>query len=255
METAELIEAYLNGTLNYIERKHVEERIANDVNFKQLFELHKEVNESISDTKFHQFHSLIQQADAAYFDAHQKSLPVENASRLVIRFKGMMRYAAMLLAVLGTAAVLKFTFFNGAKPEKLFDQYYAAYHSDMVMRSTHPERTDLENAVLEYNRGDYAAALQKLDGLTSEDQKDYLAWFYKGLTCLALDQTPEAIHSFRVISPDWDHPLVEHRNWYLALALLHNNNREEAVAVFSEIREFKGYYAESAGRILRKLGS
>lgn len=255
METTKLIEGYLDGILNESERKQFEERLSCDVAFNQLYELHKEVNESIRDTKFHQFHSLIKQAYTTYFDTQHESLPAEHSSNAAFRYKNMMRYAAIFLVMLGLAAVLKIAFFNGAKPDMLYDRYYVAYHADMVLRSTHPEASNFENAVLDYNNGDYAAALQKLNELTLENQENYLAWFYKGLTCLALDQTSEAIRSFRVITPEWDHPLMEHRNWYLALALLHNNNKEEAVAVFNEIREFSGYYAENAGRILRKLGS
>lgn len=254
METTKLIEEYLNGTLNESERKQFEKRITCDVEFNQLYELHKEVNESIRDKKFHQFHSLIQQAENSYFNSGHESMPV-HPQNSTYRKKSMLRYAAVFLVLLGTAALLKLTLFSGAKSDRLFDRYYAAYNADMVMRSTQSEVTTLENAILEYSRRDYATALQKLNKLILENQENQLAWFYKGLTCLALDQPSEAIRSFRVIDPNWNHPLMEHRNWYLALALLHNNNRDEAVAVFSEIREFKGYYSENADRILRKLGS
>lgn len=255
METIKLIEDYLDGTLNESERKQFEEKLMCDVEFNQLCELHKEVNESIRDTNFYQFHSLVKQVDTAYFNKPHEYPPVEHASGLAVKYKNLMRFAALLLVVFGIAAVLKFAFFYGAQPERLFDRYYEAYSADIVMRSALSEGNILENAVMDYNRGEYATALRKLNELTSENQKNHLAWFYKGLTCLALDQTSEAIGSFRMIDADWNHPLLEHRNWYLALALLHNNNREEAIVVFSEIREFNGYYAENASKIIRKLGS
>ncbi len=255
METTKLIEEYLSGTLNELERKQFEERLSFDAEFNRLYALHKEVNEGIRDKDFNQFHSLVKQVDAAYFETQHESLALEHSLKSVSRFKSMMRYAALFLVLLGIAAILKFTLYNGAKPDKLFDQYYTAYNTDIVMRSTQSEGTTLGNAILDYGHGDYSVALQKLNDLISENQSDYLAWFYKGLTCLALDQAPEAIRSFRVIAPDWNHPLLEHRNWYLALALLHNNNTKEAIATFSKIEEFNGYYAEKADRILRKLGS
>ena len=255
METTRLIEEYLCGTLNDPERRQFEERLSCDVEFNRLYELHKEVNEGIRDQDFHQFHSLVKQVDAAYFEAQHESLPVEHPLKPAFRHKSMLRYAALFLVLLGTAVILRFTLFTGVKPGKLFDQYYTPYNSDMVMRSAQSEGTTLENAILDYGHGDYSAALQKLNVLISENQSNHVAWFYKGLSCLALDETSEAIRSFRVIEPDWNHPLLEHRSWYLALALLRNNNTEEAVAVFNDITEYSGYYAERAGRILRKLGS
>lgn len=255
METTELIEEYLCGTLNELQRRQFEERLSCDVEFNRLFELHKEINEGICDHDFHRFHSLVKEVDAAYFEAQHESLPVELPLKQAFRYKSMLRYAALFLLLLGTAAILRFTLFTGTTPDKLFDQYYTPYNSDIVTRSTQSEETTLENAILDYGNGDYSAALQKLDDLISENQGNHVAWFYKGLTCLALDRPSEAIRSFRIIEPNWNHPLLEHRTWYLALALLHNNNTEEAVTVFSEIAEYNGYYAERAGRILRKLDS
>ncbi|MFO7370670.1 MAG: hypothetical protein R6X09_10415 [Bacteroidales bacterium] len=255
METTKLIEEYLCGTLNEPKRKQFEERLAGDSELSRLYELHKEVNEGIRDQEFHQFRSLVKQVDADYFEAQHESLPVEHPLKPAFRYKSMLQYAALFLVLVGTAAILRFTFFTEAKPGKLFDQYYTPYNTDIVMRSTQTEGTALENAIVDYGRGDYSAALQKLDDLISENQGNHVAWFYKGLACLALDETPEAIRSFRVIEPDWNHPLLEHRTWYLALALLHNSNTEEAVAVFNDITEHKGYYAERAVRIIRKLGS
>jgi hypothetical protein len=254
MGTTQLIEEYLSGSLNEQDQRQFEERLSNDAEFNKLYELHKEADEGIRDQDFHRFHTLVKQVDAAYFKAQQESLPVQPL-KWAFSYKSKLRYAAVFLVLLGIAAILKVTLFTGAKPDKLFEQYYAPYASDIVMRSAQSEGTTLGNAILDYGRGDYSAALQKLNDLISENQSDYLAWFYKGLTCLALDQASEAIRSFRVIAPDWNHPLLEHRNWYLALALLHNNNTKEAVATFGEIEELNGYYAERADRILRKLGS
>jgi hypothetical protein len=255
METTRLIEEYLCGTLNEPERKQFEERLTCDGEFNRLYELHKEVNEGIRDEEFHQFRSLVKQVDTAYFAAQHESLPVEHPLKPAYNYKSLLRYAALFLVLVGTATILRFTVFTEAEPGKLFDQYYTPYHTDIVMRSTLTKGTTLENAILDYGHGDYSTALQKLDNLISENQANYVAWFYKGLTCLALDETSEAIRSFRVIEPNWNHPLLENRTWYLALALLHNNNTEEAVVVFKDITEYNGYYAERAGRILRKLGS
>lgn len=255
METTKLIEEYLCGILNEPERKQFEERLTSDGEFNRLYELHKEVNEGICDQEFHQFRSLVKQVDDAYFEAQHESLPVEHHLEPAFSYKNMLRYVALFLVLVGTAAILRFTVFTEAEPGKLFDQHYMPYNTDIVMRSTQNEGTTLENAILDYGSGDYSAALQKLDDLISENQANRVAWFYKGLTCLALDEAPEAIRSFRVIEPDWNHPLLEHRTWYLALALLHNNNTEEAVVVFNDIAEYNGYYAERASRILRKLGS
>jgi hypothetical protein len=82
-----------------------------------------------------------------------------------------------------------------------------------------------------------------------------MARFYKGLVLLETDSPAEAIQSFKAIPYVWDSAYSEHRDWYLAMALLRNNNISEALSILQKINAENGYYAKKAKKVSSKLNS
>jgi hypothetical protein len=255
METTRIIEAYLDGNLGNEERRSLEERSAGDEEFRGLIKLHKEVNESIRDKDLHLFHNLIKKIQFNYFKTESHSSLDPQSTRLKPWRKNLLRIAAAIILIIGTGVILKYSFVGNVNPEKLYNQFYTAYDADGVMRSAQTERTLLEDALFSYGHKDYTAALEKLEIIIAGDQTNYVAWFYKGLTCMETNTMEEAIYAFRTIPSSWNSPFIEHRDWYLALALLHDEKLEEAASAFRQIADNKGYYAGNAEKIFRKLRS
>jgi len=250
METTRIIEEYLDQTLSMEERDAVEARLASDKDFSDLIALHKEVNESIGDRELIELHHLIEKVSAEYLRRNRKQ---EAVIKPILYKKFIIRIAAILIIMVASGMIIKTLFFDHVNTEKLFGKYYTTYEADVISRSAPSGTTTLDQAVLNYTNGEYSEALNLLDALVQQDGKNYLAWFYKGLSCLETDQTGEAVHSFRTIPESWDSPYAEHRNWYLALSLLRQGDITDASQILSGISSANGYYDRQAEKLYLKL--
>jgi hypothetical protein len=253
MDTTRIIEQYLDGTLDYEEKRKLEERTLLDNDLRELIRLHKEVNESIRDADLSEFQVLLKKVNAVYFQTVNFSSPIKGRNPAKMWQNKFIRFAAILVIIAGAGVILKYSLFRGVNTEKLYHQYYSAYDADVVSRSVQTDKVALDSAIISYCRNNYTEALSKLNIITAYDQKNYLAWFYQGLTCLETNATAEAIQSFNTIPVLWSSPYNEHRNWYLALALLHNGETAKATEAFNNISASGGYYADIADKILQQI--
>jgi tetratricopeptide (TPR) repeat protein len=253
METTRIIEQYLDGTLGDKEKIVLEVKALHDKDLRELISLHKEVNESIRDEDLSVFHSLVKKVSDQHFGKINKSSLKQVTGKLKIWQKNFIRLAAVLIFIAGVGAILRYSQSQGANTEKLYQKYYATYEADAISRSAQSDRVALDSAIISYSRRDYSGAIIKLDEILGRDQKNYLAWFYHGVTCLEIDATAKAIISFNAIPVLWKSPFREHRDWYLALALLRQGNTGKASEAFNRISASGGYYAGRAGEISQKL--
>jgi hypothetical protein len=248
METTRIIEQYLEGTLTAEERKTAEERAASDNEFNELIMLHQEVNESIRDKDFHSFRLLLEE------------LSNENPGKAVSsRTKGFrfysLRIAAAIILILAAGITIRYAFFNQVNAEQLFLKYYESYDADAISRSGISDEQNLNQAMISYEQKDFEIAIVLLDKILAENRDHYMARFYKGLVLLETDSPAEAIESFKAIPYMWDSAYSEHRDWYLAMALLRNNNVAEADSILRKIISENGYYAKKAKKVSSRINA
>lgn len=253
METTRLIEQYLDGSLGAEERSAVEKRASGDDVFRKLIMLHKEVNDSIRDNDFFALRDLIAGIGKEY-SPHEiagRKIPVKKLPPPAHPL--FMRIAALLILLATAGFILRFVIFYHPSAERIYQKYYAVYDLDVIYRSAPALNTHLNEAILSYDQGKYRDALLKLNVILSEDQNNYMARFCQGLALMETDDPDSAIHSFRQIPAQWYSPFAEHRDWYLALALLKSKNVVESSEIFRQIAADNGYYARRAEQILKSL--
>jgi tetratricopeptide (TPR) repeat protein len=242
MQTTKLIEEYLEHSLTPGECEEVEKKASTDSSFKDLIELHKEVNEAIDDRELAKLNGLIQKVGRQY----------NNKGRIPFLSSRFFRIAAVSVFVLALAAVLKFTVFV-SDSDRIYKRYYTQYNADVTTRSAQDIQTRLDQAVGQYAKGNFSEALTDLKQVIIAQPDNYVALFYNGLALMAQNSMNEAVVSFRQIPSQWDNLLSEQRDWYLALALLKNDKMPEAETVFKQIVQNNGYYSGKAKEILTKL--
>jgi tetratricopeptide (TPR) repeat protein len=242
METTRKIEQYLEGTLGEAERREVEARARQDKDFLALIRMHREVDESIRDRDLALLRDEIKRIGNGFMDASDKA-----------PYRIVFRVAAMLVLLTVAGLIVKFLLFSNLSPEALYQKYYSPYDTDVVLRSSGFDRTNLDKAIRNYSRGNYTKAIALLEETLGKDPANNLALFYRGLAALGTSDGKSAIPSFEAIPDDWSSPFIEHRNWYLALALLKEQRIQEAMKIFNEIGTGGGYYAEKARKISRNL--
>jgi tetratricopeptide (TPR) repeat protein len=253
METTRKIEQYLEGTLGKEERREFEERARQDKDFQALIRMHREVDESIRDEDLALLRDKINRMGKEYVDASDTAPPVQVKKQFRASYRIVFRAAAGLVLFVAAGLALKLLLFSDLSPEGLFQKYYTPYNSDVVFRSSAPDGTNIDKAIRNYSMGNYAEALILLEEIIRKDPANNLALFYRGLAALGTDDGMTAIRSLQAIPDYWNSPFIEHRNWYLALALLQERRVSEAAKLFNEIDSGGGYYAEKARKISRKL--
>lgn len=253
METTRIIEQYLDGTLGFEERRTLEERIAADRDLRNLIALHKEVDESIRDKDLSELKALIEKISAEHSSKEKPQIK----NRRIFKTSGWQNYvirvAAILFVVAGAVCVLRYALLRDSNAQRLYQKYYTVYDADGISRSAQSDRQLFDNAIINYTQKDFAGALDKLNSIVQSEKDNHLAWFFRGLAFLETGAAAEAIQSFTAIPAAWSNPYSEHRDWYLALAYLRNGDMMEATEGFTRISVAKGYYAEKANKILRKL--
>lgn len=255
MEATKKIEEYLDGTMNDIDRRAFEEQAKCDAGLRNLVGLHKEVNEYIKDIEFQAFINNVQKVAQEFPDATDSLLYLHDKEPSRLSRQSVLKVAVVLFFILITGIALKIVLLEKASPEKLFQQFYQSYNTDLITRSEHILQSNLDKAILTYHLGEYKESLSILDNLIQNNKDNYLALFYRGLNCLEVRDITNALISFEEIPETWNSPLEEHRNWYYAMALLMSGNTAKAKTMFLSISAAKGYYAENADRILKKLRS
>lgn len=255
METTRLIEEYFDGTLNSEERSAVEERAARDKGFHDLMLLHREVNESIRNNDVFELRDLIAKISRDYLVTGSSVSDLKTKRFRKGSYLLFSRIAALLIFAAAAGFVLKFTVFNRMSAGRLYEKYYAAYDIDIFCRSVPVNKMPLDEAIMSYNQGKYPDALKMLDEILAREQDNYMALFYRGLTCLETGDPESAVMSLREIPVNWVSPFNEHRDWYLALALLKTDKTSEASVILQKISGKEGYYARQAKQIIRRLKS
>jgi tetratricopeptide (TPR) repeat protein len=253
METTRIIEQYLEGTLGEDDRRKVEDRAREDKDFRALIRLHREVDESIRDNELALLHDLIKRIGDDFFRNQYTALPVQHIRQNTGKRRIILRMAAVIVFIVAAGVALKLLVISRMSPEKLYLKHYAAYDADAVLRSSGTAGTNLGKAILSYSLGNHAEALTMLDGIIRNDPGNNPALFYRGLALMETGDAKRAILSFRAIPVDWGSPFNEHRNWYLALALLKERRTSEAAELLCRIISGKGFYAERAEKIVKKL--
>jgi tetratricopeptide (TPR) repeat protein len=172
-----------------------------------------------------------------------------------VTWKKYLRLAAVFLILAGSAAIIRFAIIKRNPDDRLFRKYYTMYSFDAVSRSAGLNNIQLESAMISYNSGQYKDALSILGVITGKDRENYTAWFCRGLASIEARNFDEAVRSFRMIPDNWNNLFAEHRDWYMALALLKQGNTREAGEIFRKIREAHGHYSSAAEEILIRLSS
>jgi tetratricopeptide (TPR) repeat protein len=253
METTRLIEQYLEGTLGTGERSAVEERASSNEEFRKLIVLHKEVNDCIRDNDFFTLRNLIERIDRDYLYREIAGEPVPKRKLSLASYRLIIRIAAFFILLAASGFILRYAVFSHPSADRLYQKYYAVYDLDVISRSSLTRNTSLDEAILSYDQGKYQDALARLNAILSEEEDNYMAWFCNGLTLMETGNPENAIHSFGEIPVNWYSPFAEHRDWYLALALLKTNNIVESSKIFQKIASGGGYYYRQAGKILKSL--
>jgi len=239
-EEFELIERYLDGSMNSKEHSAFEESSKMDARLSQNVEevrlLLQAVEEQSLQNKLDNFHKEI-------ISENDGSKLVEPIKRLSFSFKNF-TIAASLALLMGLSYWLLFE--QKSTDEKLFAQYFQVDPGLVTPMST-TSNYEFYRGMVDYKQGKYDLAIERWNPLlTQKPENDTLNYFI-GISYLAKDDGEKAIEflSKAINSPS---SIFKDEAWYyLGLIKLKESKTEEA------IRSFNQSNLENSKLILKEL--
>ena len=238
----EYIENFLAGKLTQNEEDAFNEKLEVDPDFKRLFEEHNSFLRGLEFGFNKELKAQLQEED-------RKMAPFKLS-------KGPTKQAYFILSGIAAGIVLLITFvylFNNGESNhlELYASNFEAYPNIEMPLSRSDQ--SIQNPYALYERGEYQAALEKLNLLASEDPLAPAPLFYAGQCQLILEDYGSALNSFKVLSEMADSKYSKPVTWYLGLTYLRLDKRTEATEVFEVLSNGSGKYAEQSKAILMSL--
>ncbi|MCX6310877.1 MAG: hypothetical protein NT084_04495 [Bacteroidetes bacterium] len=109
-----------------------------------------------------------------------------------------------------------------------------------------PAELFLNEGLRAFHDAHYGRCIEKMEVLKTNNANDINALFYMGVSYVKLEMFNKAIPLFDQILNSSNNVFHEEANWYKALALIGNGDKDAAKKVLIEISQKDGFYKEKA---------
>lgn len=213
----ERIESYLDQTMDTVERAAFEREMDADEMLRNEVVLQRRL---IAAAEF--FSHTDESVEKA---GHLRSAPVKK-----------MRYWIWYAAAAVFLAVIWFYTGNTNTPDKLFARYFIPDAGLPVVMSGVEDNYDFYNGMVSYKEGEYAKAIEIWKGLYDENAPNDTLRYFIGIACLN-DNNPDAIAYLLPVAENENSRWKPKAIWYLALAYLKFDRKEDAVIWLRKIKD------------------
>lgn len=238
----DLIEDYLENSLNIEDRQEVERLLKEDESFQDTYRKHLLAHRVVETGAGIHLKEILEGLQ----ESHQ---PARTVRLLNIRF---LAAAAIVLLMLVAAGIW---YGKNHYSDKNLAEYYAEVYPAVSNRSTGPVDNAWEKALKLYARGEYDAAIESLSAFTDEGNPYFTdAHFYLGNAFLQSGNPAKAIDQFSIISDLNDSRFGAATDWYLTLSYLARGEEKTASERAERIYNDPAHpYREKAGVLLKDL--
>jgi len=233
----ELIERYLNDELSAEERKQAEQRMSADPEFRRKLEVFREFRQIYSEDS-QSFRTLLKEVDEEY---RQDRKP-KNHYWLI----------AASVSLIGLLAAAYFLFLSPvSQPEELYAQNFSLPADNLTVRGDEDQQL-LNEAMALYNNRQLDEALQRFDAWQAQHGDTIPVVFYSAMSHMGQGEMDSAIEQLKTIMLDRsaDASYSAASRWYLALAYLKVDQKEEARSLLHDLAGGSSSYAGKAENLL-----
>ena len=235
-----LFEKYLSNELTKDELSYFNLELQTNIDFKQEFEIYKNLNSSLS-SKFENEEKETELR--ATLTLLGKEFNKEEKKGKVITLKRL----RPLMVAASIALLIGFFLFNNGNP--VYGDFANHNQLELVVRSDN--NSAISKAEEAFNNKNYKTAFAQLTILETEFPNDTEIMFYKGICLLELDKTSQAETIFTTISTE-NSAYKYNATWYKALTYLKQKQFENCKNTLKTIPESAEEF-ELAQKLLKKL--
>jgi tetratricopeptide (TPR) repeat protein len=244
MNYVDLILKYLSDELGPDEKNAFEGDLASNAELQKEFEDVSAAYELIRDQ--------LQKRDELSFRQKLLKAMDHEPPPSAIPSKGARPLRYMLLALAATAAILLVIFTRPIDNQKIINRYYVPDKDPVLLAYLQDTRGSQEAGILFYRNGRYDEAMKSLEPVIAEDPDNRVLMLYYLLSALELNREAEVIEAVQELDLEPAQPTDQALAWYMALALVKSDRREEALQAIVMLVEVPGPYLSPAEK-LRKL--
>jgi tetratricopeptide (TPR) repeat protein len=215
-EEWEAIENYLGGHITATEQADWEARMAAD----------PILSEKLQEVKLMQTGIREAALQSRLNDFHAALIPANQGVNKLRRLWFTRIAAACVLFAVVTAVIYFLTNTNNKK--QLFARYFEADPGLATAMSASEDYT-FNRGMIDYRTGKYKEAVTGWRSLLASAPANDTLHYFTGVSFLALDQPDSAIHHFKLTLNNTQTPFRSDACWYLGLALVQQNKKEEAL--------------------------
>lgn len=159
-----------------------------------------------------------------------------------------------LAACLAVMAYFSFFYEPGkSSPSELFTEYFTPYEDIYTDRDNIESAPEMEQAMVDYNAGNYAAALPNFESILAIRPDHTIAGLYAGICYLDAGEVKQAKGKLGRLARR-ETVVQPIAIWYMAMANLRIGHSEEAGEWLEKLIGQKGALGDQAGELLDKLG-
>ncbi|MDH7448365.1 tetratricopeptide repeat protein [Aquimarina sp. 2201CG14-23] len=243
MEREELIDKYLHTELTQSERDQFNDLLENDDAFRNDVEFLKNIKVVSGAEDRSQLRESMAGFEAKIATKETKVVPLFNYKKLWIAA------SIVLIATIGGITLLNPFAID---TNELYAENFEPY-KNVVTPIVRGENTESEEvlAFTSYESKNYPLAADQFSKLFESTRKPYFL-LYQANSLLASGKTKDAIPILEQHIALGDQ-LSERGKWYLALAYLKENRKEESIIILKELAEKGSFKKTSAQQLLNQL--
>ena len=240
MNRETLFEKYLQGQLTEKEQQEFETLLRNDLDFKEEVEFQTDVKRAVASQEEKEFIEILSDFE---LENEKKKYSIKST-----RIKWLV--AASILFICGITYF--FTANQESSSQDLFVQNFKPYRNVVNPIVRGEDTQSIENkAFSAYQTGDYEDAIFLFTKLYISDEQSYFL-FYKANALIQLNRAEEAIPLLQQYAKTLD-SLSDKSFWYLAMAYLQLDDKENAKKMLNLNIEKNKYKVKEAKKLLKKL--
>lgn len=257
----ETMMAFLEGRLSPEREAEVEEVLARSPEDVAALEgLEKQLSQRSTEDMAGLEMAFLDGLEGVDLEAEASSNPIsrerENSTTNESRNRSQYRllWGAGLAACLAVMVYFSF-FYEQAKstPKELFAEYFTPYEDIYTERDNIESALEMEQAMVDYNAGNYVAALPNFEAILAIRPGHTLAGLYAGICYLNAGEVKQAKGKLGRLARR-ETAVQPIAIWYMAMANLRIGHREEAREWLERLIGQSGTLGDQAKEVLDKLG-
>ena len=257
----EQIDRYVNGHLTDDENLEFRQRLAEDEEFRLLFDdmeimaegIRVSASASSLEEKLDILRDTLLIEGGAEIDAERKTKNTVERKTPVIDFFSQYKLAIAAGVSLLVVSLFVFNRLMPVNEEALFAQHFEPYnYSSMTRGSDESQATKSELAYAAYANENYLEATVLFNEVIPASPKQLTDRFFLGNAYLALGEGNKAVETFSLLVVEGGSMQVL-AQWYLGLSYLQTGDRAKAVEALTKVGDAGLEHAEEAKDIVNML--